>query len=258
MDVFRRIVATSIVIFAVGTPMALVLTRGVPELAPIVVELPGVTTELPPQVDGEPVVNVQIAAEVGELVRLSTPGDDVAWKVIPPSTDFESCGEQRNDFFGSFRKSGEYHIIAGVVTSGKASLREAVVSVGSITPDTPDVIVPPPDPTNTWDGKIASWLGGDIAKKAAALRVAVSFEEAAAEIEAAIAANKLLTAENVVTMTAEKNRAALGTEVAAWQSFQGQLAAELRALAQAGALVNMRQHADTWRQIAGALRRFSA
>jgi hypothetical protein len=89
-------------------------------------------------------------------------------------------------------------------------------------------------------------------KKAEALKLATSFDT----VSSMIAGNGLTTPEDIIAKTAELNRTALGTSLAAWVPFLTNLQAEMKTRAEAGTLASAEQHGQLWKEIAQALKVF--
>lgn len=197
-------------------------------------------------------------AEIGELVRLKSDGDHVAWDVIPQVPDWLSYGEANSNYAISFRRAGEYTIVAAPTKSGRAEIRRIVVTIGPVTvippTPTPNPTIPVM-PTSFWDAKIVGWIGGDPARKADSPKLADSFAAVAGQIEAKLVAGELLTAEQIITLTAAANQSAIASSTADWSGFRAALSEELKAMSAQGKLADMRQHATTWREISVALRK---
>ncbi len=221
---------------------------------------------LNPNSKAEVIIDAPTEAKVGQLVRFDlskSSGAMFKWKGIPTSTNFEVFNGGRQACF-SAEIPGEYVFVVACALNNTVDVKTHTVKVGGVvvppTPPPPAPVPPtppapvPPGPTSTVAAKIMAWADAvpTTTKKAEALKLATSFDT----VSSMIVGNGLSAPEDIIAKTAELNRTALGTSLAAWVPFLTNLQTEMKTRAEAGTLANAEQHAQLWKEIAAALKTF--
>jgi len=212
---------------------------------------------LNPNSKAEVVIDGPTEAKVGQLVRFDlskSSGTMFKWKVIPSTTNFESYEGGRKAVF-SADAPGEYTFVVACSLNGTVDVKTHTLKVGT-GPAPPPVPTPTPGPNSVLASKILSWADAvnSVSKKQEAAKLGASFNSVADQI----VPGQLTTPEEIITKTAESNRAALGTSLAAWVPCLTSLQAEMKSRADAGTLVTAEQHKAMWKEIASALRTYSS
>lgn len=200
-------------------------------------------------------------AAVGQLVRLKATGDDVQWKAVPATEDFQAYGDDNENVNVSFRAPGKYMFIAASIEDGKPTLSIIEIVVGNsptappITP--PSVVVPTPGvvpavPTTNpvLATQVTQWAVTANAPKAEVGKLAANFGTVANEIQA----GRLKTPGEVLKRTQELNSS---LDLNALSAVNGQIAAYFTAQADSGQLVTVEQHRTVWASIAEGLAKYA-
>jgi hypothetical protein len=198
---------------------------------------------------------------LGKLVILDVSqsvGNKFKWLVVPETEDFLVIDEGRRAVFSS-GVPGEYmFIIACAVDDSVDVVRHIVRVVGIAPPPPPPDVDPvtPVTPTSALSKQVQIWCAKiqSPTRSADALKLAGAMEGVAAQINA----GTLTTPYEIVSATAEANRASLGDDLSIWVPFLRNLQDAVESMANDGKLTTPAQHAGVWMEIAKGLRYFAA
>lgn len=203
-------------------------------------------------------------AEVGELVRFKANGKDVEWQVLPETEDFQVFGEANQSMVVSFRKPGDYTIVAAVLNDSGLEIETIHLKVAGDTtsPQTPIVVVVPPKqpdvapvPSVPLDRNITNrvneWAKEAKLPNGLALALAAQLNDVAQEIEQ----GKLVTTQGIITRTTTKIQALeLKPYLTLINNIQDLLASE----SDGGRLITPEDHAYVWRSMAAGLNEYAS
>lgn len=238
--VFGTVLAAAIL----SAPVGLAVYSGTtdvpaPEPAPVVV----------PDVVVPNVIVGPEEAKIGELVRLNIEGDQVQWVCLPETEDMQTFGEHNEQCVLSFRRAGNYTILACVVKGGKLTLETLEIRVG-VAP----VVVHPDDPDDVGPvinallvTKIKAWVAESPARSDQLDAIAGTFEQVVQEIQA----GGITTPNEVVQRTVALNRK---QDLKGLEVVMAKVQSEITALAPN----TMEDHIVIWASIAAALREAAA
>jgi hypothetical protein len=192
-----------------------------------------------PVVPDAPAVDVSaIEVAVGELVQLKAEGTNAAWTVEPASPDAISFGNENEHFVASFRTSARYVVINACVVDGKVTIQKTFY----------DVTGGGAAPGNNLSAEFRQWgVGPSPATVAATFRTVASF------VDEKTKAGALVQPEEILTMTTDSNKRALGADNSKWNNFFSRLEDKLKSLQDSGQLVSQRDYIRVWNDIADAL-----
>lgn len=235
---WQTILTAAIVAAAIAVPVAFTLRTSTISVAPVSVESSTDVTDDP---------NLK-RVSVGELVRLESDGEHVAWTTEPEVSDLVSFGSHNEFCVVSFRTAGRYVAIAAQTKANKVEISRVEIIVGNHKPGKPNGPTPV---SNDWSNLVAVWLADVPAEqqKAGAALLAESYRNVAASVQRDIDAGKLVTPQDIIDQTKQSNNAALGGAVLNWRPFFVSLAAEVSKRK----LTSMAEHVREWKNLADAL-----
>lgn len=225
---------------------------------PVTMKINGYDTHSPePFINSDGGILGQSQAEVGELVRLHVEGDDVEWTCLPESEDYEKYGKNEQNMVISFRKKGDYTIIAAILDGKAVKISKLKISVGRVVnntdPDVP-VDVDVPDTEVEIDQEIArlvaEWCESSNANKGTAAQMGDNFDAIAKEIED----GELTTTNDIIVATAEANNE---LSLDSFEVVMAEVQSLLTQMADSGKMSTPSAHAKVWRSIAVGLHSYS-
>jgi hypothetical protein len=261
----KAIAAACVISLLIGITIGFAVDRSDNPVPPQPIPVPAPT---PDPVPDTPVEGQPIKVQVGELVKLTeAEGGRVAWTVEPPIEDLETFGDRNESSVSSYRREGQYTVIAAIADSKgflafpAVRIKRYTVHVGAFVPAPAPKPLPNPEPN---PGPLpepapvpASNGFAGLAKlapnAAEAQKLAASFREVAKEVQELIDARKLMPLDDIIELTRVANNEALGSSVDKWQPVFTQLEAQLNTLAKDNKLNTMADHVKTWNEIATAL-----
>lgn len=209
------------------------------------------------------IVKSQETGVVGELIRFDVSesvAESFKWLLVPESVDFEVYDEGKRAVF-SARKAGEYMFVVACAYKGTVDVTTHVVTIGGggpVGPDPPDPgtypVLPDPGVDASLKAKLSYWCSQAKRPTNEAAQLAGSFDSVAAMVAAGV----YTTPQEIIEATGTANKEALGERLKAWVPVLRKLQDEFQQMAQDGELVTMDQHAETWREVAAALRYYTS
>lgn len=249
----NRIIGIVLTVLVFTVPVGITIFRGHTDNTPIVDTEKVVYTNLFIPVDGSSIAGPSEAA-IGELVRLQVKGEQVKWQVLPPVSDVETYGEANEKCVISFRRNGEYTVVAAVLSGGKLSLQTIKIVVGGfVAPPGPG---PGPGPTPTikvdtdLSAKVRQWAVEAKVDKVSAGKLSGSFSQVANEVQA----GDLTTTGEIISRTASLNQS---LTLKGFDGVMAKIQAYLTQQADSGALTTPEQHVVVWYSIAQGLETYA-
>lgn len=250
---WRSIIAAAVTCLLIVAPFVYAVLQKPAEITYIPNVQPESKITVPTVINNEESSILVHRVQVGELIKLESDGQFVAWDCVPSIADMVTYGERNGQCAVSFRQRGRYHVLVAPNDDGKVKIRQIVIIVG----DGDEKVV---DNTKTrWDSLVSQWIGDDTSedRRSEAKKLGQSFYTVADQVEQSLNDGKLVTVDQVIAMTAEANKTALAVSRSDWTGFRAKLNDELKALSASGNLGTMKQHIVVWREIAAALDRHS-
>ncbi len=241
-------IVLTVLIFAV--PMSIVIFRGQTNVTPSPETEKVVYTNIFTPAEGSAIAGPS-EAQVGELVRLQVKGDQVKWQVLPAIPDIETYGAANEKAVISFRRPGEYTVIAAVLSDKTVTLETIKIVVGGFTP-TPG---PGPGPDNPpigprvdaeLSGKVKQWASESRVDKQLSIKLAANFNQVASEISN----GSLKTTGEIINRTAALNQS---LDLKGFDGVMAKIQAYLTQQADSGVLSTPEQHVTVWFSIASGL-----
>lgn len=197
-------------------------------------------------------------AEVGELVRLKAPGENVKWQLIPESNDAQVYGDNNENLNVSFRTSGRYLFIAASISEGgDPVLATLQITVGSNPgPEPvpgPNNPVTPTEPVKNTElvNAVTQWAQKANLPKETASQLARNFSTVAQEA----ATGSLTSPGELIKRTGSLNSTL--SQVPELAPFMGELQRYLTQQGEANSLNNLEQHRAVWAAIAAGLTNYA-
>ena len=190
-------------------------------------------------------------ARVGEMVRLTVPGEQVVWETLPINKNIQVFGDENENLVASFEQPGIYTIFAAYLQDGAVKASLIQINVGGASPS-PDPTVPnqPDQPATAswaWDIKVTEWCTTSSVDKKTALALAANFDAVAAEI----ASGALTNAQAIIKRTAELNSS---LDLKGFAPVMGEIQAQLISESDIGRMVTPQDHAIVWGLISQGLK----
>jgi hypothetical protein len=221
----------------------------------------GLTESLQNVEEAKLVMVAPTEVRLGKLVILDvsqSTGNKFKWLVVPETEDFLVIDDGRRAVFSS-GVPGEYMFIVACAVDDSVDVVRHVVRVTGVAPPAPQPDIDPVTPeslTSALSKQVQVWCAKiqSPTRSADALKLAGAMEGVAAQINA----GTLTTPYEIVSATAEANRAALGEDLSTWVPFLRSLQDAVETMANDGKLTTPAQHAVIWMEIAKGLRYFAA
>lgn len=178
-----------------------------------------------------------------QLVVLDVSGsiaDSYKWEVVPASPNFMVIDGGKRAVFSA--ASGEYLFIVAGAKDGTVDVKIHKLKIEATVP------------SNTLKAKVMDWAKqiNSPSKRDDLIRLSQSFSSIASTV-----AVGGLTPENILDATKASNQKALGASLSYWQPLFDQLAADLKARAEAGELTDAESHVKAWNAIAEGLAEYA-
>ena len=251
----NKIIGIILTVLVFAVPIGITVFRGQANVAPEPDSVKVVYTNIFTPVDGSAIAGPGEAA-VGELVRLQVKGEQVKWQVLPSVPDIETYGAANEKCVISFRRTGEYTIIAAVLSDKVVALQTIKIVVGGVSPSpgpvTPGPNNPPVGPSVNADltAKVKSWASESKVNKQLASNLAKNFNQVASEIQA----GSLKTTGEIINRTASLNQS---LDLKGFDGVMAKIQAYLTQQADSGVLSTPEQHVTVWYSIASGLDGYS-
>lgn len=202
----------------------------------------------------EVVINAPDRIKVGDLIVVDLSdsiGDGFDYEVIPEPPGLKVFDNGKTLVCGTGDENTKYLFIISCALEGDSDIKTHTVTVyGAPQPG------PPPNPGENMVEKVTSWCQ-DVdspSKRDDALKLAQSFSSVAVIIEQ----DTFSSASELVKATSTSNRDALNGNLEYWTPLLDALMNELKAMAAAGKLPDVKSHAKVWREVANGLREYAA
>ena len=252
----NKIIGILLTVLVFAVPIGITIFRGQVTVSPEIETEKVVYTNIFTPIDGSAIAGPS-EAQIGELVRLQVKGDQVKWQVLPSVPDLETYGAANEKAVISFRRAGEYTIIAAVLSDKTVSLQTIKIVVGGFTP-TPGP-GPGPGPNNPPVGpkvdaeltaKVKTWASESKVDKQRAATLAANFSQVANEINA----GSLKTTGEIINRTATLNQS---LDLNGFDGVMAKIQAYLTQQADSGILSTPEQHVNVWFSIASGLESYA-
>lgn len=199
------------------------------------------------------VIQAPDKVKVGDLIRIDLSGSQGAgfdYQVIPEPPGLQVFDDGRTIVCGTGDKNVEYLFMISCALDGDSDIKTHIVRVHGAQTDSPV------NPGQNLVEKVKDWCDdvNSPDKRDDALALAQSFSSVAIIIEQ----DTFSSAEELVQATTTSNRDALGDNLEQWESLLNSLMLELKAMASAGQLPDIRSHARVWKDVARGLREYAA
>ena len=250
----NKIIGIVLTVLVFAVPIGITIFKGQANVAPVPETEKVVYTNIFTPTAEQAIAGPSQVA-VGELVRLQVKGEQVKWQCLPPIPDLETYGVANEKCVASFRRPGEYTIIAAVLSDNIVSLETIQISVGGIAP--PGPIVPGPNQPPVGPSvdtelaaKVRQWAFESRVDKQLASKLANNFSSVASEITA----GSISTTGEIINRTAALNQS---LDLKGFDGVMAKIQAYLTQQADAGVLSTPQQHVTVWFSIASGLEQYA-